>query len=164
MYNSFSDAYIRISTLLEEFVLYFTGQTSLNNPQALDTIIENSINFTKSDLRLKRVIYLLLGIGSLILYSVLGYYFAEDTHKLLATVTSIYIVTADLMYEHQNNFARLYLFSKFADQTLMNKANGIVMIIYRASASVTENYWVLGHSIGYIAVGLMFMSSILHIM
>jgi len=166
MSNSFSDSYIKVSTLLDEFVLFFTGKSSLNIDGALKQIIENTSNYVKSQLLCRRILLVFLAIATLIVYSIQNYYLAENGQKLIATLNSIFIFIADLMYFsliYKQNY-RLYLYTLFVDPRLMKITNCIVMILYRIAIAASVHYWILGHTVGYLCLGIVLIHSMLNIM
>lgn len=42
--------------------------------------------------------------------------------------------------------------------------NGVVMFVYRASVVVSANYWALGQAVGYLALGVVMIESIVKLM
>jgi hypothetical protein len=98
VYHSFFDCFIQVPILLDEFVLFFTGNPSLKTEGALERILENSVNFSNRRVFCKRVLMALLSLITLIVYSITSYYLSKEGHKLVPTINSIYIFILDLMY------------------------------------------------------------------
>lgn len=95
--QSFSAYYVKISVLMDEFVVFFIGQPSFEIEGALPKILDNSVNFTSLQVRLKRVGLLLLAIATLAVYSVTSYILSDNGHKFVAIINSIFIVILDLL-------------------------------------------------------------------
>eukprot|EP00826_Nyctotherus_ovalis_P010998 TRINITY_DN12871_c0_g1_i2.p1 TRINITY_DN12871_c0_g1~~TRINITY_DN12871_c0_g1_i2.p1 ORF type:complete len:215 (-),score=51.80 TRINITY_DN12871_c0_g1_i2:13-657(-) len=93
VYHSFSDSFIQVPTLLDEFVLFFTSHPSLKTEGALDQILRNSVNFTANRFFCLRLLMALLSVITLVVYCVTSYNLSEDGHKLVATINSIYILS-----------------------------------------------------------------------
>ncbi|MDR3548113.1 MAG: hypothetical protein P4M11_07610 [Candidatus Pacebacteria bacterium] len=169
MCSSFNADYIDIPTFLDEFVLYFTDSAgpsksvvlSRASGNALNTIISSSVSYSWASVRIKRFFMLFLALAALGVYSGTSYRLADEGHKMVATIDSIFIVVFDLMYQALDVTPshRLYLYTKLVDSRLMYARNGIVMLLYRAAVSVFMNYWVLGHAVGYLALGLLLVHS-----
>jgi len=162
VYHSFFDCFIEVPILLDEFVLFFTSQPSLKTEGALEQILCNSVKFTSQRVFCKRVLMGLLSLLTLIIYSITSYNLSEEGHKLVPTINSIYIFILDIMY--LSSKYRLYLYVKYVDPRLALKHCGIIMLVYRASAAVSVNYWVLGHTVGFLVLAVVLVHSLLNIL
>lgn len=102
VYHSFFDCFIQVPTLLDEFVLFFTGHPSLRTEGALEQILRNSTSFTTNRFFCLRILMAALSVITLVVYSVTSYHLSEDGHKLVATINSLYIFIFDVLYFSQH--------------------------------------------------------------
>ena len=54
------------------------------------------------------------------------------------------------------------MYSHHVDSGVMTNLIGIIMIVYRGSLAVSENYWAIGHSVGYMAIEVFLINSIVN--
>jgi len=97
MSQSFSKYYVKVSVLMDEFVVYFIGCPSFEVEGALPKILENSINFTTLQVELKRYWNLFLAFITLVIYSITSYILTDNGHKCVAIVNSVFIIVLDIL-------------------------------------------------------------------
>lgn len=98
MSQSFSKYYVKISVLMDEFVIYFIGQSSFEAEGALSKILENAINFNILQVKLKRYWNLFLAFVTLIIYCITSYLLTDNGHKCVAILNSVFIFVLDILY------------------------------------------------------------------
>lgn len=162
IYNCTYHSFLKIASLLDEFVLYYIGQTDPDSSHAISTIIKNSVNFTQSATCCKRWIDQILGILALVTFSITSYFLGPTGSKLVATLDSAFVIIADIAYFIFLYNNRIYMYSHHVDSGVMTNLIGIIMIIYRGCLAVSANYWVLGHSVGYMAIEVFLINSIVN--
>ncbi len=97
LYNSFPHFYVRVPILMDEFVIYFAGQSAVGDEQTIKTIVKNATQYTASKTCLTRWGSFLISLGVLTAYSLTSYYLSEPGQRAVAFVDSLYIIVADGM-------------------------------------------------------------------
>ncbi len=54
----------------------------------------------------------------------------------------------------------MYAYTQWVDCRVLSQTDGILMVIYRGAVAISVQYWALGHTVGYLAIGVVISESL----